>query len=72
MGTTTSTNRRAFLKSTAFVAAPLAAFAAPAAALADDGAATRLSRIEDERAIEALHRAFLKDARGAKLKSGRP
>lgn len=64
-----TTNRRAFLKSSALVAAPIAAAAVPAgAALADDGSAARLARLEDERAIEAAHRAFL---RTGKLKAGK-
>lgn len=54
------TSRRSFLKSGALVAAPLAAIAVPTAALADDGARARLARLEDEREIEALHRAFLR------------
>jgi hypothetical protein len=60
MGSTSSTDRRSFLKSSALVAAPIAAVATPAAAFADDGGAARLARLEDERAIEAAHRAFLK------------
>jgi hypothetical protein len=64
-----TTNRRAFLKSSALLAAPLAVVAVPAgAALADDGSAARLARIEDERAIEALHRAFLREAGATTLK----
>lgn len=59
-----TTDRRAFLKSSAIVAAPLA-MAAPAAALADDGSRTRLARLEDERAIEALQRKFLRHVNGA-------
>ncbi|MEO6151936.1 MAG: hypothetical protein ABIT09_09370 [Croceibacterium sp.] len=55
-----TTDRRSFLKSGALVAAPLAAVAVPASALADDGAHTRLAGLEDARAIEALHRAFLR------------
>jgi hypothetical protein len=55
----TGTDRRSFLKSGALVAAPLAAMA-PVAALADDGSRAKLARIEDERAIEALHRDFLR------------
>jgi hypothetical protein len=67
MGSTT--NRRTFLKSSALVAAPLAAFAAPAAAFSDDGnAAQRLARLEDERAIEAANRAFLKDGAAKTLR----
>ena len=54
-----STDRRSFLKTGAIAAAPLAALA-PAAALADDGSKARLARLEDERAIESLHRAFLR------------
>ena len=55
------TSRRSFLKSGAIVAAPLAVVAAPAAAaFTDDGSKARLARIEDERAIEALNRAFLR------------
>jgi hypothetical protein len=66
MGSTT--NRRTFLKSSALVAAPLAAFAAPAAAFSDDGSAARLARLEDERAIEAANRAFLKDGAAKTLR----
>ena len=63
------TSRRSFLKSGTIVAAPLAVMGAPAAAaLADDGSRLRLARIEDERAIEALNRSFLRsfNAGGAK------
>ena len=63
------TSRRSFLKSGALVAAPLAVVATPAAAaFAHDGSKARLMRIEDERAIEALNRAFLRtfNAAGAK------
>lgn len=60
-----TTSRRAFLKSGALVAAPLAAVAVPSAALAaDDGTRAKLARLEDERAIEALHRAFLRQVNG--------
>ena len=59
----TSTSRRSFLKTGALVAAPLVA-AAPAAALADDGSRARLARLEDERALEALHRKFLRYLNG--------
>ena len=47
----------------ALVAAPLA-MAAPAAALADDGSRAKLARLEDERAIEALQRKFLRHLNG--------
>ena len=60
----TSTDRRSFLKAGAIVAAPIAA-AAPVAALADDGSRARLARLEDERAIEALQRKFLRHLNGA-------
>jgi len=60
----TTTNRRAFLKTGAIVASPLA-MAAPAAALADDGSRAKLARLEDERAIEALQRKFLRHLNGA-------
>ena len=60
----TSTDRRSFLKAGAIVAAPIAA-AAPVVALADDGSRARLARLEDERAIEALQRKFLRHLNGA-------
>ena len=60
----TSTDRRSFLKAGAIVAAPIAA-AAPVAALADDGSRARLARLEDERAIGALQRKFLRHLNGA-------
>ena len=58
-----ATDRRSFLKTGALVAAPLAAIA-PVAALADDGSRAKLARLEDERAIEALHRDFLRRLNG--------
>jgi len=57
MSESISTDRRSFLKTGAIAAAPLAAMA-PAVALADDGSKARLARLQDERAIEGLHRAF--------------
>ena len=63
MGTTT-TDRRSFLKTGSIVAAPLA-MVTPAAAFADDGSRARLARLEDERAIEALQRKFLRHLNGA-------
>ncbi|WEK47164.1 MAG: hypothetical protein P0Y56_02450 [Candidatus Andeanibacterium colombiense] len=61
MTDTSMTSRRSFIKAGAIVAVPLAAAAIPAAAaLADDGDKARLARIEDERAIGALNRAFLR------------
>ena len=58
-----TTNRRSFLKAGALVAAPLAA-AAPVAALAGDDSRARLARLEDERAVEALQRKFLRHLNG--------
>lgn len=54
------TTRRSFLKSGALVATPIAAVAVPAAVFAEDGSKARLARLEDERAIEALNRDFLR------------
>ena len=59
-----TTDRRSFLKTGALLAAPVAAVA-PVAALADDGSRTKLARLEDERAIEALHRSFLRHVNGS-------
>ena len=59
-----TTSRRSFLKSGAVLAAPIVA-AAPVAALADDGSRAKLARIEDERAVEALHRKFLRHLNGS-------
>lgn len=61
---TTTTDRRSFLKTGAFAAAPLAA-AVPVTALADNGDRAKLARIEDERAIEAIQRKFLRHLNGA-------
>jgi hypothetical protein len=60
-----STDRRSFLKSGALIAAPVAAIGVPAAAFADDGSRTRLARLEDERALEALQRKFMRHLSGA-------
>jgi hypothetical protein len=54
-----ATSRRSFLKTGAIVAAPLA-MAAPAAVLADDGSHARLARLEDEKALAALHREVIR------------
>lgn len=59
-----ATDRRSFLKTGAIVAAPLAA-AAPVTALARDRSAAKLARLEDERAIEALQRQFVRYLNGA-------
>ena len=61
-----ATDRRSFLKTGAVIAAPLA-IAAPAAAFAaDDSRArlARLARLEDERALEALQRKFVRYLNG--------
>ncbi|KRA83748.1 hypothetical protein [Altererythrobacter sp. Root672] len=58
-----ATNRRSFLKSSALIAVPIAAVA-PVAALAADDSRAKLARLEDERAIEALQRKFLRHLNG--------
>lgn len=60
MSTTSETSRRAFLKTGAIVAAPLAAVGVPVAALAADGSKAKLARLEDERAIGELHGKLLR------------
>lgn len=59
------TDRRSFLKTGALAAAPLAAVAAPVAVLAGDEGGAGSTRLEDERAIAALHTAFLRRVNGA-------
>ena len=54
-----TTSRRSFLKTGAIAATPLVAVAAPAVAFGDDGRKARLARLEDERALTALHREAL-------------
>jgi hypothetical protein len=61
---TTATDRRSFLKTGAFAAAPLAVMAPAAAFAASDGSKARLARLEDEKAIEALHRDFVRRVNG--------
>jgi len=60
MSTTSETSRRAFLKTGAIAAAPLAAVGVPVAALAADGSKAKLARLEDERAIGELHGKLLR------------
>jgi lysozyme family protein len=55
----TTSTRRSFLKSSAILAAPLAA-AVPAAVIAEDGLKARLARLEDEAAIRELHQSWLR------------
>ena len=62
-GNSPSTDRRSFLKTGSLVAAPLA-MAVPAVALAADDSGARLARLEDERAVEALQRKFLRYLNG--------
>ena len=64
MGKTSTTDRRSFLKTGSLVAAPLA-MAAPVAALAADDSRAKLARLEDERAVEALQRKFLRYLNGS-------
>jgi ketosteroid isomerase-like protein len=52
--------RRSFLKGGAIVAAPLAALGAPAAAMAAGDKQDRLARLEDEKAIRALHADWMR------------
>jgi hypothetical protein len=64
-----STDRRSFLKTGAIAAAPLA-MAMPAAALADDGSKAKLARLEDEKALAALHREVMRQVNGGEHKLG--
>jgi hypothetical protein len=68
MSKTMTTSRRSFLKSGAIVAAPVVAVTAPAVACAADDSKAKLARLQDERAIEALGRDFVRNfnASGAK------
>ena len=54
-----ATDRRSLLKTGALRATPIAAVA-PVAALAGAGSRAELARLQDERAIEALHRKLLR------------
>ncbi|MCW2365849.1 hypothetical protein M2333_001598 [Sphingobium sp. B11D3B] len=63
MTTDTTSSRRSFLKSSAFIAMPL--ITVPTAALADDGAAVRLAQLEDEAAVRKVHERWLRDTAGA-------
>jgi hypothetical protein len=60
MSKTSTTSRRAFLKTGAIAAAPLAVVGVPAAALAADGSKAKLARLEDEREIGELHGKLLR------------
>ncbi len=63
-----ATDRRSFLKTGAIVAAPLAVLAPAAAFAADDGSKARLARLEDEKAIQALHRDVVREVNGGERK----
>jgi hypothetical protein len=63
-----TTSRRSFLKTGALAAAPLAVLTPAAAFAADDGSKARLARLEDEKAIEALHRDVLRQVNGGERK----
>lgn len=60
-----ASSRRGFLKTGAILAVPIAAIAAPAAALANDGSDANLARLEDERALRELQRGVLRETRQA-------
>jgi len=66
----TGPNRRAFLKTSVFAAAPIFALAAPAAVMAADGHNAELARLEDQRSVEALHRKLMRHLNGSQLDSG--
>ena len=55
-----SATRRAFLKSGALLAAPVAAVPIPAVALADDAREQRLRRLEDAAALRELQASWLR------------
>jgi len=56
----TASTRRSFLKSSAVLAAPLAAAVAPTVVMVDDGLKARLARLENEAAIGELHQTWLR------------
>ena len=60
-----TSSRRAFLKNSALLAAPIVA-GAPAIALAADETRTRLKRLEDEAAIRETHRKWLRQVNAGK------
>ena len=66
--TAPATDRRSFLKSGAIVAAPFSVMAPAAAFAADDGSKARLARLEDDKAIQALHRDLLRRVNGGEHK----
>jgi ketosteroid isomerase-like protein len=58
MSEESKSTRRNFLKGGAIVAAPLAAIGAPVAALGAGDDRARIARLEDEKAIRALHASW--------------
>lgn len=60
-----ASSRRRFLKRGAILAAPVAAMAAPAAALAGDRNKAQLARLKDERALQELQHGVLRQTRQA-------
>jgi len=67
-----TSSRRTFLKHGAILAVPLAAAAAPAAVLADDGLKERLAKLEDQSAIRELHQNWLRDINRANHSEASP
>jgi hypothetical protein len=68
MKTLADATRRAFLKGSALIAAPLAVAAAPAAmAMGADDSKDRLARLEDIEAVRALHRDFVAHVNARRL-----
>lgn len=55
-----SSTRRAFLRGSAIMAAPIAVATIPAVALADDRSIPRAERLRNEAAIRELHQAWLR------------
>jgi len=67
-----TSTRRAFLKNGTMLAAPLAAVAAPAAAMADDEWKNRLALLENQAAIRDLHQSWLRTIHNGAAQSASP
>lgn len=67
-----TSTRRSFLKSSAILATPLAAIAAPAVAMADDELKARLAKLEDEAAIRELYQTFLRRVNAGEADAATP
>jgi hypothetical protein len=65
MAKDTISTRRMFLQRGALLAAPIGAAAVPAAAIAESGTKSRIGHLEDEAAIRASHRAWLRRVNAA-------